>query len=82
MLSRMEPLVPYGPVITLLPDTGLSKLTRSEKKPFYKNHFKTRIGCYWSLVTMFDQKKEGMQFARNFTVLEVTRLSEDVKRIS
>ena len=34
MLSRMEPLVPYGPVITLLPDTGLSKLTKSEQKPF------------------------------------------------
>ena len=42
-----------------LPDTGLSKLTRSEQKPFYKNHFKTRIGCDWSLVTMLDQKRRG-----------------------
>ena len=34
MLSRMGPLLPLGPVITLLPDTGLSKLTKSEQKPF------------------------------------------------
>ena len=47
-----------------------------------KNHFKTRIGCYWFLVTMFDQKKEAMEFAINFTVLEVAMLSDYAKCIS
>ena len=41
MLSRMGPLVPLGLVITLLPDAGLSKLTKPEQ-----NHLKARLECY------------------------------------
>ena len=41
MLSRMGLLLPLVQAITLLPDTGLSKLTKSEQ-----NHFKARIECY------------------------------------
>ena len=41
MLSRMGLLLPLGLAMTLLPDTGLSKLTKSEQ-----NHFKARIECY------------------------------------
>ena len=47
-----------------------------------KNHFETRIGCHWSLVTMFVHKKEAMEFAINFTILEVAMLSDYVKCIS
>ena len=41
ILSRMGPLLPLGLASTLLPDTGLSKLTKSEQ-----NYFQARIECY------------------------------------
>ena len=76
MLSRMGPLLPLGLVIILLPDGGLSKLTKSGQ-----NHFKARIECYWSLVTMFDQKKEAMKFAINLAILKLIMLSDHAKCI-
>ena len=71
MLSRMGPLLHFC----------LIQACRNWQD-LNKNHFETRIGCHWSLVTMFDHKKEAMEFAINFTILEVAMLSDYVKCIS